>query len=131
MLPTDHELSTTNLQEPGEVLDLVRGGQLTTCCYAESHETLIHDGCALLVGFPKMWCWRLTIQIGSRRIDGCGVASWAGAMRLSVSAKKKDGASAWWGVQNHHKTRRNLPNDCAFVSIMPVARPRPLLTDYF
>jgi hypothetical protein len=52
---TDHELSTSNLHEPRKVLDFVSSGQLTTCGNAEGHETLVHDGYALLafVRFAK------------------------------------------------------------------------------
>jgi hypothetical protein len=96
-LPTNHELSAANLQESGEVLDFVRSGQLTTGCYAESHEALIHDSCTSLAGPPNLQRRRLTLQVGSRRIDGCSVAGWARAMGLSVSDRKRDRASSWWG----------------------------------
>jgi hypothetical protein len=62
---------------------------LTTGCDTESHEALIHDGCALLEGFRNAQCRRLTLQVGSCRIDGCGVAGWAGASNLSVSEEEK------------------------------------------
>jgi hypothetical protein len=42
-----HELATADLDEAGEVLDFVGGGQLAACCYAESHEALVHNGCVL------------------------------------------------------------------------------------
>jgi len=44
-----HELAAADLDEAGEVLDFVGRGQLAACCYAQSHEALVHDGCALLV----------------------------------------------------------------------------------
>jgi hypothetical protein len=43
---TDHELSSSDLDETGEVLNFVCGGQLTTSGDTESHESLVHDGCA-------------------------------------------------------------------------------------
>jgi hypothetical protein len=61
-----HKLSTSDLQETGEVLDFVCGGQLTTCGYAESHEALVHDGCASLARL-KIWTVVVDLRFRSAR----------------------------------------------------------------
>jgi hypothetical protein len=48
----DHELLSSDLLETGKVLNFVGCGQLTARCDAESHEALVHNGCALSAASP-------------------------------------------------------------------------------
>ena len=65
-----HKCGTLDLHESGEVLNLIGGGQLSSCGNAESKETLVHDG----------------LEVSAGGIDGGGVACWPRAVDVSLES---------------------------------------------